>query len=214
MLKQTISYTDFNDEPRTIEEYFNLNEAELVDMQAHSERGIQADLEDAIKSNDVGQVLDFIKMLVLKSYGKKSADGIYFEKSEELTAKFVNSAYYSDFLLGLIENDGQKGIIFIQGIMPKKLLERATAQVQGQQYAPDARGVFAQQQEVARQLLLSQNTPAAPTEPAYPTPAAPVAAPQETAEEREFREWKANRAAQATPTQFRVPEEEPPLQGL
>jgi hypothetical protein len=212
MLKQTISFTDYNDQPRTVEEYFHINEAELIDMQAHSEGGIQADLEAAIKSNDIGQILDFIKMLVHKSYGKKSVDGIHFDKSPELTQSFINSAYYSDFLLSLIEENGDKGIEFIKGVLPKKLMERALAQAQGQpeaaalvaQYAPNAREQFAQAQQAAPQ----------------PAPApAPVVVPQETDEEREFREWKANRA-QAAPTQstvdpnaFRVPEQEP-LQGF
>jgi hypothetical protein len=215
MLKQTITFTDYNDQQRTIEEYFHINEAELIDMQAHSEGGIQADLEAAVKSNDIGQILDFIKMLVHKSYGKKSVDGIHFDKSPELTQSFINSAYYSDFLLSLIEENGDKGIEFIKGVLPKKLMDRALAQAQGQpeaaalatQYAPNAREQFAQAQQVAPQ----------------PAPA-PVEAPQETDEEREFREWKANRA-QAAPTQtvphdpivaaqpFRVAEE-PPLQGF
>jgi len=219
MLKQTITFTDYNDEPRTIEEYFHINEAELIDMQANSEGGIQADLEKAIKSNDIGQVLGFIKMLVHKSYGKKSLDGIHFDKSEELTNSFINSAYYSDFLLGLIEDNGDKGIEFIKGVLPKKLMDRALSQAQGnptppfetKAYAPDARGTFAQFQAEAQARIAQEAAQAAHPSAHIPAPQ-PVAAPQETEEEREFREWKANRA-QAAPTQFRVPAEDP-LQGF
>lgn len=236
MLKQTISFTDYNNEQRSVEEYFHLNEAEIVDMQAHSERGIQADLEDAIKANDVGQVLDFIKMLVHKSYGKKSADGIHFRKSEELTQDFINSAYYSDFLLGLIENDGEKGLAFIQGIMPKKLLDRALAQAQGQSsvveetrsYAPDARATFAEQQEAARQRLLQTAPTTQDPSPVAAQPqivgldvtGAPTTDIHEVASDEEradFQAWKARKAADAQATaqqnQFRVPDEQP-LQGF
>ena len=76
MLKQTIKFKDYNDQDREITEYFHLNEAEIVDLQAKSENGIQADMQDAILSNDAARVLDFIKNLVHLSYGKKSADGI------------------------------------------------------------------------------------------------------------------------------------------
>lgn len=213
MLKQTITFTDYNDQERTIEEYFHLNEAELIDMQAHSEGGIQADLEKAIKSNDVGQVLDFIKFLVHKSYGKKSADGIHFDKSEELTNSFINSAYYSDFLLGLIEDNGDKGIAFISGVMPKKLIDRALAQAKGNPSAPESEALIKQFAPSAReQFAQTQQAPTPAPIPTYPGAFEPAAAPQETAEQREFREWKESRA-QAAPTQFRVPAEEP-LQGL
>ncbi len=136
MLKQTIHYIDYNDQPREVTEFFHLNEAEIVDMQAKSVNGIQADMQEAILSNDAGRVLDFIKDLVHRSYGKKSADGVTFEKSPEILQRFINSAYYSDFLLGLIQDNGQKGQDFVRGIMPAKLVERAAAQVQGQNAAP------------------------------------------------------------------------------
>lgn len=136
MLKQTIHFTDYNNNPREIVEFFHLNEAEIVDMQAKSVNGIQAEMQDAILSNDAGRVLDFIKELVHRSYGKKSADGVTFEKSPEILQRFINSAYYSDFLLGLIEDNGRRGEEFVRGIMPAKLVERAAAQAQGQAQPP------------------------------------------------------------------------------
>lgn len=154
MLKQTIQFTDYDNRPREVTLWFHLNEAEIVDMQAKSVNGIQADMQEAILSNDAGRVLDFIKELVHRSYGVKSQDGVNFEKTPELLAKFISSAYYSDFLLGLIQDDGRKGQDFVTGIMPAKLVERAMAQVQGQEaggvdrtvFAPDAREIFANAQ--------------------------------------------------------------------
>lgn len=174
MLKQTIQFTDYNDQPREITEYFHLNEAEIVDMQAKSVNGIQADMQDAILSNDAGRVLDFIKELVHRSYGKKSADGLTFDKSPELLQRFINSAHYSDFLLGLIQDDGRKGQDFVKGIMPAKLVERAMAQVQGQEageadrtiYAPDAREVFASAQAESSIQVQQNPEPESPRVPA------------------------------------------------
>ncbi len=220
MLKQTIRFKDYNDEDRTIVEYFHLNEAEIVDMQAKSKNGIQEDMQEAILSNDVGQVLDFITNLVHKSYGKKSADGLQFDKTPELLHKFVTSAYYSDFLLGLIEDNGAKGQEFVRGIMPAKLVERAAAQAQGiaqpplesRTYEPDARERFAQAQEASRAAQTFSQPEGDPLrgafgQPEYPqiavqenpvptaAPAPQYPAPLTPAEDAEFKQWLAQKEA-------------------
>lgn len=187
MLKQTIKFTDYEGRDREITEYFHLNEAEIVEMQAKSENGIQTDMQDAILSNDAGRVLDFIKMLVHKSYGKKSQDGINFDKSPEILQKFVSSAYYSDFLLGLIQDDGKRGQEFVQGIMPAKLVKRAMAQVQGQEggevdrtvYGESARERFASTQAASAESGAVVQTPVgAFGQPTYPQFSQPEPTPQ------------------------------------
>jgi hypothetical protein len=220
MLKQDIKFTDYNGNEREITEYFHLNEAEIVELQAKSVNGIQAEMQDAILSNDAGRVLDFIQMLVHKSYGKKSPDGINFDKSPEILHKFVTSAYYADFLLGLIEDNGAKGQEFVTGIMPAKLVERAMAQVRGQNggepdrtvYQPGAREVFA----------ASRSTPEGVGTFGQPTPPQPPAEPiavQQNDDMAEYHAWLAQKraaesttstqAAPASPDAFRVREEDP-----
>jgi len=159
MLKQTITYTDFNGTPRTEDLYFNLTEFELVEIQSDSEKGIQADLQDAIRDKDLRRLLAFIKMLVNKAYGIKSEDGKHFEKSPEILQRFQNSALYSDLLLNLFEDEGTRAEKFITGLMPKELIARATAKAQGQGgvpegYKPDAR-------QLAEQFRTQQNIPEA-----------------------------------------------------
>lgn len=129
MLKQDIKFKDFNGTERTQTLYFNLTEFEIADMQAHSERGIQADLEDAIANKNVAQILDFIKMLVHKSYGIKSEDGLHFRKSPEIIADFESSALYSDLLLHLFQDGGNRGVQFITGLMPADLVRGASQKV-------------------------------------------------------------------------------------
>lgn len=156
MLKQTITYTDFNGTQRTEDLYFNLTEFELVELQAQSERGLQADLQEFIASKDIRQLLAFIKMLVNKAYGIKSEDGRHFEKSPEIVQRFENSALYSDLLLHLFEDEGARAEKFITGLMPKDLIARATARSQAtsEGYLPDAR-------ELAARHRAQQNIPAA-----------------------------------------------------
>jgi len=158
MLKQNITYKDFNGTQRTEDLYFNLTEFELVELQAGSEKGIQADLQEAINNKDIRALLAFIKMLVNKAYGIKSEDGRHFDKSEEITRRFENSALYSDLLLHLFEDEGARAEKFITGLMPADLIARATAASQGKSsgvpegYLPDAR-------ELAARHRAQQNIP-------------------------------------------------------
>lgn len=234
MLKQTIHFKDYNDQDRTVVEYFHLNEAEIVDMQAKSKNGIQEDMQEAILSNDAGQVLDFIKNLVHLSYGKKSEDGINFDKTPEILHKFITSAYYPDFLLGLIEDNGAKGQEFVRGIMPAKLVARAEAKVRGENaepldsrsYEPDARERFAQAQAAAKPegdpLRNAFGQPEYPTLSVQENQTQAEPAPSMNEEFARFRAWQAQQesekqaaSAPASPDAFRVPGEEPqPMQGL
>ena len=244
MLKQDIKFTDYNNNERTITEYFHLNEAEIVELQAKSVNGVQAEMQDAILSNDAGRVLDFIKMLVHKSYGKKSQDGLNFEKSEEILNKFITSAYYSDFLLGLIEDNGLKGQEFVQGIMPAKLVERALAQVQGQNGGEPDRTVYGQsarEQFAAAQAAKQNPTPdvnsgypaGAFGQPSYPQPDLQVQrqepAPQSKTvsdlspeEKARFDQWLAQKEAEEATRSAAAPaspdsfrvREEDPNQGI
>lgn len=212
MLKQTINFKDFNGVEREETLYFNLTEAELVDMQADSEEGIQKDMMDAVKAKDMRKLLDFVKMLVHGAYGVRDKDGIHFHKSPEITAAFVNSAMYSPLLLSLFQDEGTRAEQFINGLMPADLVAAAIAQSQGQgtqaapessNYAPDARTLFAQQQAqraAAEEGHVNEATPVGvPAAPIQTTPSTQDAAPVQVGQTDET-------PAQEAPRSFRVKE--------
>lgn len=136
MLKQTIQFKDFNNKDQERDLYFNLTEAELVDMQADSPEGIQVDMMRAVQEKDMRKLLDFVKMLVHRSYGERDADGIHFHKSEQITANFVNSAMYSPLLLSLFEEEGARTEAFITGLMPADLVAAGIAKSHGEGKTP------------------------------------------------------------------------------
>lgn len=136
MLKQTIQFKDFNNKDQERDLYFNLTEAELVDMQADSPEGIQVDMMRAVQEKDMRKLLDFVKMLVHRSYGERDADGIHFHKSPQITANFVNSAMYSPLLLSLFEDEGARTEAFITGLMPADLVAAAIAKSRGEGKTP------------------------------------------------------------------------------
>lgn len=130
MLKQTVSYTDFNDQDCTETLYFNLTKVELAEnlhlikpLEELQERfsGPARDVD----SEDIRVIMDMVKHFMKLSYGVRSADGKRFAKSEELWTEFTQTAAYDEFLFSLFENPSRT-VSFLVGIIPPEL--RAQAQ--------------------------------------------------------------------------------------
>lgn len=158
MYKHQITYTDFNGQQRTEDLYFNLSEAEVIELQANSEFGIQEDLQKAIDNQDIATLLKFVKLLISRSYGIKSDDGRFFRKSPEIMSDFLNSAFYSPLLLSLFENEGDRATAFVTGILPADLIRRAQAQAtQTENNSAASTGLFDQSQPEGNPQNLMQN---------------------------------------------------------
>lgn len=162
MHAHTVTYTDFNEEERTETFYFNLTEDEIIMLQAGSENGLDEDLLEMIRNNNVKGVLQFFKDLVHQSYGIKSVDGRYHVKTEEELLKFKSSAAYSGIILDLWKEEGQRGVEFFNALFPKDVVARAQAAIDGkeiptfeerlkkpQDYKPSAKEIFDQQRKKA-----------------------------------------------------------------
>jgi hypothetical protein len=160
MHRHPVTYTDFNDNQKSKELYFNLSEAELTKLQKDylHEGGIQAVMNRAVVSGDTAQLLDFFELLVRRSYGIKSPDGEIFDKSEKIWNDFENSAFYSDLYMSFFQDEGRVGQAFIRAVMPADLINKAEANVRGegelaaaaqaaQGFKPDARTIFEQSKD-------------------------------------------------------------------
>lgn len=124
MLKKTITYTDYNGVERTEPHYFNLSKPELVKMEAGTTGGLSNMIERIAATQDVSAIMKIYDDLITKSYGVKSLDGKRFEKSEELTAEFVQSEAYSVLFMEFIEHP-ESFADFIKGIIPPDMLTAA-----------------------------------------------------------------------------------------
>lgn len=120
MFKKTMTYTDWNGVERTEDIYFNLSKAELLEMQLTTEGGIDNMIQQIVRAKDTVSLVKLYKELILKAYGRKSADGRRFEKSEEISRAFTETPMYSDLYMELATND-KAASDFITGIMPKDL---------------------------------------------------------------------------------------------
>ena len=124
MLKETITYVDFNDTESTEDFYFNLTRTELIRMEMSKNGSLTGLLTKIVKANDMPDIFEAMEMLILKAYGEKSTDGRFFNKSEEISNNFMNSPAY-DKLFEKLTTDATYAYKFLMGLLPKDLAEQA-----------------------------------------------------------------------------------------
>ena len=124
MLKETITYIDFNDLERTEDFYFNLTRTELIRMEMSKNGSLTGLLTKITMANDMPDIFEAMETLILKAYGEKSIDGRYFNKSEEISKNFMNSPAY-DKLFEKLTTDATYAYKFLMGLLPKDLAEQA-----------------------------------------------------------------------------------------
>lgn len=117
MLKRTISYTDYNDEKREEDYFFNLSKAELAEMELMTAGGFSGKIDRIVNAKDVPEITETFKDIILRSYGEKSPDGKRFIKSKELSEAFYQTEAYSELFMELVTN-ADKAAEFINGILP------------------------------------------------------------------------------------------------
>jgi hypothetical protein len=143
MLKETLTYDDFDGVSTTEEMYFNLTKLELTEMAMDLPDGIAeginaesspADILAAI-TDKLGQkgIIEFIKRMVAKAYGikKLGQDGkSRFFKSAQVTEDFESSMAFQAFVMELISNDDASARFF-NGIIPSELVDQLPPEMQG-----------------------------------------------------------------------------------
>ena len=122
MYSRKVKYEDYDGNPREVECFFNLNKAELLELQMSWDGGLEKVLEKIVAEHDQKRMIEMFKMIMLKSYGQKSLDGNRFIKSQQLTEEFTQTEAYSELFM-LFATDADVASEFINGIIPKSLVE-------------------------------------------------------------------------------------------
>lgn len=135
MLKKTITFTDYNGVERTEDFYFNLNKAEVMEMEMGTTGGFAEMINGIIAAKDVPALISIFKDMILKAYGQKSPDGRRFIKSKELSEEFSQTEAYVSLYMELATND-EAAANFVNGIMPKDLVNEVQKQGTANLLAP------------------------------------------------------------------------------
>ena len=120
MLKETIKYTDYDGNEREEDFYFNLNKAELTEMQLSADGGLEKRIQKIVSSQNGKEIMALFKEIILKAYGVKSDDGKRFIKNQEVRDEFEQSEAYSELFMKLV-TDADAAQKFINGIIPKDI---------------------------------------------------------------------------------------------
>lgn len=117
MIKWPITYTDYNGEKHTEDFYFNLNKAELMEMNLEAGGAYGEYLKRIVDQHDAKKIGQEFKRLITKAYGEKSPDGRRFVKSDELTDAFTQTEAYAELYVQLA-SDVELCEKFVQGVLP------------------------------------------------------------------------------------------------
>lgn len=118
MIKWPITYTDYNGETHTEDFYFNLNKAEVMEMNLNANGAYSEYLQRIVDQRDGAKLAEVYRDLILNSYGEKSPDGRRFVKSKALAESFSQTEAYAELYMQLATEDGA-AIKFIEGVLPK-----------------------------------------------------------------------------------------------
>ena len=124
MYSKRIKYEDFDRTQREETFYFNLTEAELIEMQSSVPGGLAAYGKRIIECKNVPEIMDLFKKLILISYGEKSADGRRFIKEDpvrgKLSLEFMQTNAYSELYMEFI-NHPESGVEFFNNFIPASI---------------------------------------------------------------------------------------------
>lgn len=136
MFTKTVNYEDFLGNERSETVHFHLSQNEIIEfaMELPSEVS-EAVGDDPANMNEeeaalkiaqaIGNkgIVDFLKKLIMKSYGVPSEDGRKFEKSEALSNEFAQTIVYDEILMELMTDD-EAATLFVSKVIPAKLVKK------------------------------------------------------------------------------------------
>ena len=120
MFKKTVTYEDYKGNTRTEDFYFNLNKAELVELELSTKGGLTVTMDRIIAAQDNPTLFKIFKDLVSKSYGVLSDDGRKFVKNQEVLDDFMQTEAYSIIFSELATN-AEAAAEFFNNVIPQNL---------------------------------------------------------------------------------------------
>ena len=137
MYKETIKYTDYDNNEREEDFYFNLNKGEIFNLQYGKVKGGLIEyMKELSKENDTPKIVELLEDFILSAYGEKSADGKYFIKEDFTTGvkprdKFRQTEAFSELLMELL-TDEKKTADFFNALVPEDLRQELAEQENGE----------------------------------------------------------------------------------
>ena len=118
MLKQEITFENFDGVTVTETHYFNLTKAELIEMEMLADGGSFVDMINRITEiQDAEKLVKEFKRFILATYGVRSDDGKRFIKNDQVREEFTQTNAFSELYMSFL-TDENFAADFILGAMP------------------------------------------------------------------------------------------------
>lgn len=124
MLKKVITFKDYNGVECTETHYFDLSQAEIMEMQMEANGSLAERYQNLVDSKDAAGLMKEFKFLICKSHGVRSEDGKHFYKTEQGLQDFLSSPAYSALFMELTTN-AEAASAFANGILPIEEMKKS-----------------------------------------------------------------------------------------
>lgn len=118
MIKQHVSYEDYDGNKVEKDLWFHLNKSDLAKMSLGFDNGLIEGLTELQQKGDKKAVAEFIDNLLVNAYGVRKPGSDVFLKTPEIKEDFQYSLAHDEILMMLLGGKDDEIINFIVGIMP------------------------------------------------------------------------------------------------
>lgn len=118
MIKQHVSYEDYDGNKVEKDLWFHLNKSDLAKMSLGFDNGLIEGLTELQQKGDKKAVAEFIDNLLMNAYGVRKPGSDVFLKTPEIKEDFQYSLAHDEILMMLLGGEDDEIINFIVGIMP------------------------------------------------------------------------------------------------
>lgn len=118
MIKQHVSYEDYDGNKVEKDLWFHLNKFDLAKMSLGFDNGLIDGLTELQQKGDKKAVAEFIDNLLVNAYGVRKPGSDVFLKTPEIKEDFQYSLAHDEILMMLLGGEDDEIINFIVGIMP------------------------------------------------------------------------------------------------
>lgn len=118
MIKQHVSYEDYDGNKVEKDLWFHLNKSDLAKMSLDFDNGLIEGLTELQQKGDKKAVAEFIDNLLVNAYGVRKPGSDVFLKTPEIKEDFQYSLAHDEILMMLLGGEDDEIINFIVSIMP------------------------------------------------------------------------------------------------
>lgn len=123
MFKRTFKYVGYDGKEKEDTYYFNLNEAELYELDLSSIYGFSGQMERLLKEERTQEIVDAFKGIILSAVGEVSPDGRRFIKNDQIKEDFYRSKAYAQLFVELVSK-GEKFAEFLKAAIPDEIRKK------------------------------------------------------------------------------------------